>query len=38
MLDLIAGAQPYRGLRRRLLRTGELRLGLRLVAKVASRQ
>ena len=36
MLDLIAGTQPYRGLRRRLLRTGELRLGLRLVAKVAN--
>jgi flavin-dependent dehydrogenase len=38
MLDLIAGTQPYCGLRRRLLRTGELRLGLRLVAKLASRQ
>jgi geranylgeranyl reductase family protein len=36
MTDLIAGAQPYRGLRRRLLRTGELRLGLRLLGgKVA---
>jgi hypothetical protein len=26
MRDLIAGVQPYRGLRRRLLATGELRL------------
>jgi geranylgeranyl reductase family protein len=34
MIDLIAGTQPYRGLRRRLLRTGELRVGLRLVGKM----
>jgi geranylgeranyl reductase family protein len=31
MVDLIGGRQPYRGLRRRLLRTGELGLALRLL-------
>jgi flavin-dependent dehydrogenase len=35
MTDLIAGTQPYRGLRRRLLRTGEVRLGVRLIGKLA---
>jgi geranylgeranyl reductase family protein len=34
MIDLIAGAQPYRGLRRRLLRTRELRLALQLLRQV----
>ena len=34
MVDLIAGTQPYRGLRRRLVRTSELRLGLRLVGRM----
>jgi geranylgeranyl reductase family protein len=38
MVDLIAGIQPYRGLRRRLLRTSELRLGLRLAARLAARK
>ena len=38
MTDLISGTQPYRGLRRRLLRTGEARLGLRLMMKMASSQ
>lgn len=31
MADLIAGTQPYHGLRRRLLRTGEWRLAIRMV-------
>lgn len=31
MADLVAGVQPYRGLRRRLLATREIRLALRLV-------
>jgi len=31
MIDLIAGRQPYRGLRRRLLATGELRLMLAMM-------
>lgn len=31
MADLIAGEQPYHGLRRRLLRTGEWRLAIRMV-------
>jgi menaquinone-9 beta-reductase len=34
MIDLIAGTQSYRGLRRRLLRTSELRLGVRLVRRL----
>lgn len=34
MIDLIGGVQPYRGLRRRLLRTRELRLALRLLRQV----
>ncbi len=33
MSDLIAGTQPYRGLRRRLARTRELRLGVRALAR-----
>jgi hypothetical protein len=31
MIDLIAGRQPYRGLRRRLLSTGEFRLMLAML-------
>jgi geranylgeranyl reductase family protein len=34
MTDLIAGAQPYRGLRRRLLRTLEFRLAARLLSQM----
>jgi menaquinone-9 beta-reductase len=34
MTDLIAGAQPYRGLRRRLLRTRELRLAAKLLIRM----
>lgn len=34
MGDLIAGVQPYHGLRRRLLRTGELRFGIRALTRL----
>ncbi|MEO8521357.1 MAG: geranylgeranyl reductase family protein [Acidobacteriota bacterium] len=34
MADLIAGVQPYHGLRRRLVRTGEVRLGIRALARL----
>ncbi|MDQ3211395.1 MAG: NAD(P)/FAD-dependent oxidoreductase [Acidobacteriota bacterium] len=34
MIDLIGGIQPYRGLRRRLLRTWELRLALRVLRRL----
>ncbi len=35
MRDLISGDQEYRGLRRRLLRTGEIRLALRVLAQMS---
>jgi len=38
MVDLIMGAQPYRGLRGRLLRTGELTLAWRLLALLLREQ
>jgi hypothetical protein len=34
MADLIGGIQPYHGLRRRLLRTFELRLFVRLLPQI----
>lgn len=37
MADLVAGRQPYRGLRRRLLRTWELRLAWEFIARDSRR-
>jgi geranylgeranyl diphosphate/geranylgeranyl-bacteriochlorophyllide a reductase len=37
MADLVAGRQPYRGLRRRLLRTWELRLAWQFIARDSRR-